>query len=158
MQLKVEKVKYGSIPCYVVYPIRETGKTVIFYHGWSSKGELQVNRAAFLAVHGYTVFIPDAVNHGERHALSDYYTSEGYDIFWKTIFSNVEEFPFLWDILWEGCLYWELPRRIPLICGGLFLLTVPVTGNYLIYSCRRVLGFLLGEIGHFMKNWKREIL
>ncbi len=85
MQLKVEKVKYGSIPCYVVYPIRETGKTVIFYHGWSSKGELQVNRAAFLAVHGYTVFIPDAVNHGERHALSDYYTSEGYDIFWKTI-------------------------------------------------------------------------
>lgn len=44
MQLKVEKVKYGLIPCYVVYPIRETGKTVIFYHGWSSKGELQVNR------------------------------------------------------------------------------------------------------------------
>ena len=40
MQLKVEKVKYGSIPCYVVYPIREIGKTVIFYHGWSSKGEL----------------------------------------------------------------------------------------------------------------------
>ena len=30
MQLKVEKVKYGSIPCYVVYPIRETGKTVIW--------------------------------------------------------------------------------------------------------------------------------
>ena len=30
MQLKVEKVKYGLIPCYVVYPIRETGKTVIF--------------------------------------------------------------------------------------------------------------------------------
>ena len=172
MPLKIEKVIFGLIPCYVVYPIRETGKTVIFYHGWSSKGELQVNRAAFLAVHGYTVFIPDAVNHGERHALSDYYTSEGYDIFWKTIFSNVEEFPFymkgfflvdmkslfLWDILWEACLYWELPRRIPLICGGLFLLTVPVTGNYLIYSCRRVLGFLLGEIGHFMKNWKREIL
>ena len=128
MQLKVEKVKYGLIPCYVVYPIRETGKTVIFYHGWSSKGELQVNRAAFLAVHGYTVFIPDAVNHGERHALSDYYTSEGYDIFWKTIFSNVEESfymkgfflvdmksLFLWDILWEACLYWELPRCIPLI-------------------------------------------
>ena len=68
MQLKIEKVKFGLIPCYVVYPIRETGKTVIFYHGWSSKGELQVNRAAFLAVHGYTVFIPDAVNHGERHA------------------------------------------------------------------------------------------
>ena len=86
MQLKVEKVKYGSIPCYVVYPIRETGKTVIFYHGWSSKGELQVNRAAFLAVHGYTVFIPDAVNHGERHALSDYYTSEGYDIFLENNF------------------------------------------------------------------------
>ena len=41
MQLKVEKVKYGLIPCYVVYPIRETGKIVIFYHGWSSKGELQ---------------------------------------------------------------------------------------------------------------------
>ena len=43
---------------------------------------------------GIQFFIPDAVNHGERHALSDYYTSEGYDIFWKTIFSNVEEFPF----------------------------------------------------------------
>ena len=48
MQLKVEKVKYGSIPCYVVYPIRETGKTVIFYHGWSSKGELQVMGIQFL--------------------------------------------------------------------------------------------------------------
>lgn len=79
----------------MVYPIRETGKTVIFYHGWSSKGELQVNRAAFLAVHGYTVFIPDAVNHGERHALSDYYTSEGYDIFGKQFLAMWKNFLFI---------------------------------------------------------------
>lgn len=122
MQLKIEKVKFGLIPCYVVYPIRETGKTVIFYHGWSSKGELQVNRAAFLAVHGYTVFIPDAVNHGERHALSDYYTSEGYDIFWKTIFSNVEEFPFLYERIFS-CGY-EKPFLMGHSMGGLSILGI----------------------------------
>ncbi len=122
MQLEIEKVKFGLIPCYVVYPIRETGKTVIFYHGWSSKGELQVNRAAFLAVHGYTVFIPDAVNHGERHALSDYYTSEGYDIFWKTIFSNVKEFPFLYERIFS-CGY-EKPFLMGHSMGGLSVLGI----------------------------------
>lgn len=99
LQLKIEKMNFHMIPCHVVYPFENTGKSVIFYHGWSSKGELQINRAALLAAHGYTVFIPDAVNHGERQALSNYYTLEGYDIFWKTIFKNAEEFPFLLEMI-----------------------------------------------------------
>lgn len=40
MQLKVEKVKYGLIPCYVVYPIRETGKTVIFLSWLEQQGRI----------------------------------------------------------------------------------------------------------------------
>ncbi|HBK27129.1 MAG TPA: alpha/beta hydrolase [Dialister sp.] len=93
MQLKTEKVYVEGIPVHVVYPIQEEGKAVILYHGWSSQAQFQLTKAAILAIHGYTVFIPDAMHHGERDALTDYYQVEDYDIFWKTIFQNIEEYP-----------------------------------------------------------------
>lgn len=95
MQLSVEKEEIGNIPCYMVYPLKETGKSAVFYHGWSSRGELQLTRAALLALEGYTVCVPDAVHHGERGPLSDYYTMESYDLFWETIFQNTDEFSFV---------------------------------------------------------------
>ncbi len=95
MQLEVKKGKIGDIPFHMVYPFNETGKSVILYHGWSSSGKSQLTRAALLALEGYTICVPDAVFHGERHPVSDYYTLESYDLFWKTIFNNIDEFPLL---------------------------------------------------------------
>ena len=33
MQLVIEKEKVGNIPCYMIYPIKETGKSAVFYGG-----------------------------------------------------------------------------------------------------------------------------
>lgn len=91
--LKVDKIYIGTIPVRVVHPIVDEKKAVVLYHGWSSQGEYQLSKAYLLAVAGYTVFLPDAANHGEREALADYYAVSDYPIFWRTIFQNIEEFP-----------------------------------------------------------------
>ena len=96
IQFSIETAKIGNIPAYVVYPSKkDLGKAVIFYHGWSSTAALQKTRALILAAYGYTVLCADAVHHGKRGALSDYYTVPSYDLFWDTIFQNMEEFPLL---------------------------------------------------------------
>lgn len=99
MQLQIEKVYVGDIPVQIVHPLQDEGKAVILYHGWSSRGEYQLTKAGILALYGYTVFIPDAIHHGERQALADYYQVEDYDIFWNTIFQNIEEYPALLDFV-----------------------------------------------------------
>lgn len=98
-QLKVEKAYCGKIPLYIVYPIRETKHSVIFYHGWSSEAKCQLSRAYLLAVQGYTVYLPNAVCHGERDRLEDYYTMKAYPVFWKTIIQNIKEFPTLYSYI-----------------------------------------------------------
>ncbi len=96
IQFSIETAQIGNIPAYMVYPLkRDLGKAVIFYHGWSSTAALQKTRALILAAYGYTVLCADAVHHGERGALPDYYTVPAYDLFWDTIFQNMEEFPAL---------------------------------------------------------------
>lgn len=95
MQLATEKIYVDHIPLHIVHPVKEEGKAVIFYHGWSSRAEFQLTKAGILALYGYTVFIPEAVNHGERGALADYYQVKDYDIFWNTIFQNIKEYPSL---------------------------------------------------------------
>lgn len=101
IQLKVEKTRCGEIPLYIVHPLEKTGRSVIFYHGWSSDAHSQLTRACFLAVQGYTVYVPDAMNHGERNRLQDYYDPSAYDIFWKVIFQNTAEFPALCSLIRE---------------------------------------------------------
>lgn len=44
LQLKIEKSYVGGIPVRIVHPIREEGKALILYHGWSSRGEYQTTR------------------------------------------------------------------------------------------------------------------
>ncbi len=96
IQFPVEPVKIGDIPAFVVYPVKkDPAKAVIFYHGWSSTAALQKTRALILAAYGYTVLCADAVHHGTRGALPDYYTVPAYDLFWDTIFQNMKEFPAL---------------------------------------------------------------
>lgn len=99
MQLAIEKVYVGQIPLRIVHPLRDEGKAVILYHGWSSRGVYQLTKAGILALEGYTVFIPDAIHHGERDALADYYQVEDYGVFWHTIFQNIEEYPAILDFV-----------------------------------------------------------
>ena len=85
----------GGIP---VYRIGHTGKKrvhpVFLYHGWSSSALQQRTRGMILAWEGYEVWMPEAVHHGIR-GTADYYAPASYDIFWKTIFQNIKEFPLL---------------------------------------------------------------
>lgn len=101
LQLHIEKTCCEGIPVRIVHPIRDEGKALILYHGWSSRGEYQTTKAAVFALHGYTVFVPDAIHHGERDALSDYYRLEDYSIFWETIRQNVREYEALHDFVRE---------------------------------------------------------
>ncbi len=91
MEFETEKMYLGAIPLRAVHPVHESRRCVIFYHGWSSNAAAQESRAALLAAYGFHVLLPEAVNHGERGALSDYYTPEIYETFWKTIFQNADE-------------------------------------------------------------------
>lgn len=96
IQFSIEPVKIGHIPAYIVHPAKkDPSRAVIFYHGWSSTAALQRTRALILASYGYTVLCADAVHHGKRGAMPDYYTVPAYDFFWDTIFQNMEEFPLL---------------------------------------------------------------
>ena len=104
MQLKSEKIYIGEIPVYVVHPIREGKGPVIFYHGWSSNALAQMSRAALLAVNGYTVYLPEALHHGERDPLEDYYVVEDYPVFWNTIFNHIFQYPVPAYIDPESCL------------------------------------------------------
>lgn len=92
-ELPHEQISIGGVPVRIVEPFTEGCRgTVVFYHGWSSTSALQLSRAALLAAYGYRVLLPEAVHHGTRGALPDYYAVEAYDFFWKTIFQNLEEF------------------------------------------------------------------
>ena len=121
-QLKTEKMEIHGIPVTIVHPPVETGKPAILYHGWSSCSEYQLTKASILVVNGYTVFIPEALYHGERGALTDYYQKEDYDIFWKTIFRNMEEFPFLSSYIKER--FSEKPFILGHSMGGLSVLGI----------------------------------
>lgn len=101
LQLYLEKTCCEGIPVRIVHSIRDEGKALLLYHGWSSRGEYQTTKAAVFALHGYTVFVPDAIHHGERDALSDYYRLEDYSIFWETIRQNVREYEALHDFVRE---------------------------------------------------------
>lgn len=99
IRLNIERTFCRDIPVIIVHPLVESLGPAIFYHGWSSRAEYQLSKAAVLAANGYTVYLPDAINHGLRDRLCDYYKVEDYQIFWKTIFQNVDEFPELLEFI-----------------------------------------------------------
>ena len=39
LQLHIEKTCCEGIPVRIVHPIRDEGKALLLYHGWSSRGE-----------------------------------------------------------------------------------------------------------------------
>lgn len=99
IRLNIEKTFCKDIPVIIVHPSGESLGPAVFYHGWSSRGEYQLSKAAVLAANGYTVYLPDAINHGMRNQLCDYYKVEDYQVFWETLFQNVNEFPKLVEFI-----------------------------------------------------------
>lgn len=101
-KLPLTEVKAGDIPVLIMEPlVSSNGEAVILYHGWSSAAPFQKSKAILLAARGYTVFIPEAVHHGKRGALADYYAVEDYDLFWDTILTNMKEFPIILSLVRE---------------------------------------------------------
>lgn len=121
-QLKTETFNEQGIPVIAVYPPHPDKKAVILYHGWSSSAGMQISRAALLAVYGYTVFIPEAVHHGKRQALTDYYKVDDYPVFWETIFQNIEEYPALFHFTQKQG--YETPVLMGHSMGGLSVLGI----------------------------------
>ena len=46
LQLYIEKTCCEGIPVRIVHSIRDEGKALLLYHGWSSRGEYQTTKAA----------------------------------------------------------------------------------------------------------------
>lgn len=65
---------------------------VIFYHGWRSQKELVLTQARKLAQKNIRVILPDAINHGQRHADVSSIPSM---TFWNSIQGNIAEFSLL---------------------------------------------------------------
>ncbi|WP_288297965.1 S9 family peptidase [uncultured Allisonella sp.] len=85
--------KAGSVPVLKVSPgVPADNRPVVFYHGWSTDSEKQLSKALLMAAYGYTVFIPELINHGQRGALPDYYCVQDYDQFWHTVLATTEEY------------------------------------------------------------------
>ncbi len=121
IQFDMELVDLDGIVFRIIHPfIRNKDRCAIFYHGWSSKGELQITRAVILAAHGYTVLLPDAIHHGVRGSLPDYYNVSVYDVFWETIFQNLKEFPYIYE--WLGKNGYVRPWVLGHSMGGLTVL------------------------------------
>lgn len=93
-----EKVYIRDIPAILFRPKVEKDKypTIIFYHGWSSKKELQKMRGLILATVGFQVLVPDCIYHGERNPI-DYDKNPQY--FWDVLFKNIEESSIIIDAL-----------------------------------------------------------
>ncbi|MQS76766.1 alpha/beta fold hydrolase [Companilactobacillus halodurans] len=65
---------------------------VVFYHGWRSSKELVLTQARKLAEKNIRVILPDAINHGQRHA--DISSIPSFT-FWNSIQGNLAEFSLL---------------------------------------------------------------
>lgn len=86
-----EKIYIGEIPAILFRPKNNKGlyPTIIFYHGWSSRKELQRIRGFILSSVGYQVIIPDAIYHGERNPID--YNAKNSRYFWDIVFNNLAE-------------------------------------------------------------------
>ena len=69
------------------------GKTVIFYHGWGTSVESNLDVAQEIASRGHRVVVPEIIYHDTRKPLDNHFnieTTQHY--FWKTIYKSIDEF------------------------------------------------------------------
>lgn len=93
----INNTTLAGIPCLHIKPLFETKDlpTVFLYHGWSSKKENYEFMGKIIALHGFQVMVPDALNHGER-GLLDYADLKIMEKnFWEIVINSVEEFTLL---------------------------------------------------------------
>ncbi len=91
--IDVKNVSIAGIPTLKFRPKDAIGllPTVIVYHGWHSSKEFERFEAMTIATHGYQVFVPDALYHGDRGAI-DYDTPGVIDkTLWPIILQSVSE-------------------------------------------------------------------
>ena len=90
--ISIRKRHFNQIPLLEVFDSANEGQIVpaiIYYHGWRSNKELVLTNVRKLAEAGFRVFVPDALNHGERWAEVAPMPSF---TFWQTINANINEF------------------------------------------------------------------
>lgn len=110
--ITAERTALAGIPVLHVRARELSGPapTILFYHGWSSCKENNVINAEALACDGFRVIVPEAVHHGERGALADYYTAESLPLFWPTIRQSIAESELLRAAAVEAG--WTDPERL----------------------------------------------
>ena len=95
--VEVKNIKLGPIPCLIIKPSNFNGElpTIFLYHGWSSQKANYEFMGKVIAIHGYQVIAPDALDHGERGSLN--YTDLGImeEHFWQVVINSVNEFNLL---------------------------------------------------------------
>ncbi|ARU63532.1 hypothetical protein CBW65_22880 [Tumebacillus avium] len=65
--------------------------TVLLYHGWGGTVEHYRFFGTMLSQFGFQVIVPEIPLHGERGALANYYSPEGFARFWEVICKGVHE-------------------------------------------------------------------
>lgn len=99
----INKREMASIPVLEVVQRNvgtKSAPTVIYYHGFTSAKEHNLDTAFLLAEKGYRVILPDSLHHGERE--SGLTNSEKNLAFWDIIIQNVKELEELYGFLMDN--------------------------------------------------------
>ncbi|NDI35044.1 alpha/beta hydrolase family protein [Chengkuizengella sediminis] len=87
-----KELKYNRIE--VSPSSKKKKKTIIFYHGWGTTVESNMDVAEVLANEGYQVIFPEIIYHDTRNCLENHFDEEIIQsYFWKTIITMIKE----WD-------------------------------------------------------------
>jgi uncharacterized protein len=88
----IEQIALSSIPCIVCKPLTPNGITVFIYHGWGSTPKNQTFLAKILSTYGFTVVLPEIVNHSSRSPVGDPFNIKVLQAkFWPTVLQSVKE-------------------------------------------------------------------
>lgn len=88
----IEQKLINQIPCLEVIETNNKNEKlplVIFYHGFESTNDRNVQYAYLLAEQGYRVVLPEIIHHGSRNPLSS--KKELNLAFWNIIFTTIDE-------------------------------------------------------------------
>ncbi|MBB6216568.1 hypothetical protein HNQ80_002670 [Anaerosolibacter carboniphilus] len=83
----------NGVPCLKLKPNNSKGllPTVINYHGWHSNKDFKRFESLVIASHGYQVFVPDALHHGDKDPIDHDDPENLGKYLWKIILQSVKE-------------------------------------------------------------------
>jgi dipeptidyl aminopeptidase/acylaminoacyl peptidase len=85
------KLDISGTPCLQVTPSRQSGGTVLLYHGWGSNIDKYEFFASTIAHWGYNVIVPELPLHGVRGKLDYTDTHALQQHFWQVVLQITEE-------------------------------------------------------------------